>query len=178
MANLLPKEERIRFEREYLYRLVIVGLSFFIALGIFGFALLLPSYFLSKSKEASIRDQSEFLQKAVTIREQDVSSEFLARTKQKLIELDSSGGRTLPTSLIDTIIKNKESTVTIDALYYTRSAEEGSVRITGRAASRASLLSFSDRLQQEEVFSKVDLPVSHLAKETNIIFSMTLSGKF
>jgi len=70
MANLLPQKERGRLELEYRLRLLIVSLLFLMVTFTVGVIFLLPSYFISKSKEESIMRQSDLLKKTITLREE------------------------------------------------------------------------------------------------------------
>jgi len=179
MANLLPKKERRIFESEYIFRLLIVVLLFLIATFLLGVALLLPSYFISNSKEESIKRQSELLQKTIAQREGDATVSSLLSTKQKIDALIETQNKIPKTEVIQSIIQNINENITVDAFYYTKKGESlGEIRITGRAISRAELLSFSDRLKKENLFKAVDLPVSSLAQEANIVFSIIISGDF
>lgn len=179
MANLLPKKERRRFEWEYKFRLLSLALLFFVVLLSLGVVFLLPSYFVSESKEESIERQSELLQKTIALREEDTSVSSLLATKQKINVLTSVQKQVLQTEVMQTIIQNIESDITVDAFYYTQGEDSvGEMRITGRADSRTALLAFSGRLKKESLFDRVDLPVSSLARDSNIVFSITLNGDF
>jgi Tfp pilus assembly protein PilN len=179
MANLLPKKERRRFDWEYNLRLLTVVLLLLTATFAFGAVLLLPSYFISESKGESIGRQSELLQKTISLRESDVSMASLLATKQKIDQLVVVQEQIPQTEIIQSIIKNIDENVTVDAFYYTREQDHvGKMRITGRANSRNDLLSFSDRLEKDNLFNHADLPVSSLVRDSDIIFSITLEGDF
>lgn len=179
MANLLPQKERKRFEWEYRFRLLTILLLFLMATIVLGTVLLLPSYFVSQSKGESIGRQSELLKKTITLREGDVSVASLLATKQKINQLVDVQNQILQTEIIQTIIQNIDTDITVDAFYYTQGmGSDGEMKITGKADSRTALLSFSDRLKKESLFTRVDLPVSSLARDSDIIFSITLNGDF
>ena len=179
MANLLPQKERKRFEWEYKSRLLTIALLFLMSTIALGIILLLPSYFVSKSKGESISRQSELLKKTISLRESDTSVMSLLATKQKINQLVEVQKQVLQTEIIQTIIQNTDENITIDAFYYTQeTGSGGEIRITGKADSRTALLSFSDSLKKENLFSRVDLPVSSLARDSDITFSITLNGDF
>ena len=179
MANLLPKKERKHFEWEYRFRLLIILLLFTMVTFALGIVFLLPSFFVSQSKEKSIERQSELLQKTITLRERDMSVASLRSINQKINKLTAVQEQVLQTEIMQTIIKNLDKDITIDAFYYTHKIDsDGEMRITGKAKSRTSLLSFSDRLKKESLFNNVDLPVSSLARDSNIVFLITLNGDF
>lgn len=179
MSNVLPPHDKKYLKREYTLRLFTVFFLFLLSTGLFATILLLPSYFISQSKEASIERQSQLLQRAITFRESDRSTASLVTTKQKLNELAALRMQTPHTDVISAVVRSTDSTITVDAFYYTKkSVDNAELKITGRALSRAALLSFSDRLKRERVFERVDLPVSSLARDANIVFSITLEGDF
>ncbi len=177
MANLLPLKERKHFEREYLLRLVILVLLFFLLSTIFGVILLLPSYFVSSLKEETITRQSELLDKAIESRGQNTSVASFTATKNKIQQLTEVQKQVPQTELIHTVVKNLSPQVTVDAFYYTNGSAS-QLRITGRSDSRVGLIEFADRLRAESLFNSVDLPVSSLARDSNIVFSITLVGNF
>ena len=179
MANLLPQKERKRFEVEYKLRVLVISLVFLMMTLVFGIVLLLPSYFVSESKGESIGRQSELLQKTIALREEDTSVMSLLSVKQKMNQLTVVQEHVLQTELMQTVIKNIGTDIVMDAFYYTRGTDaNGEIKITGKANSRTALLSFSDKLKKESLFSRVDLPVSSLAQDSNIVFSITLNGEF
>jgi hypothetical protein len=51
----------------------------------------------------------------------------------------------------------------------------GPVSISGRAVDRQALADFRDRLLAEDAIEVVDFPISNLAKDRDIDFSMTLT---
>lgn len=179
MANLLPKRDRNRFEWEYRFRvLTVVLLSIAVTL-VLGTIFLLPSYFVSQSKEESIDRQSELLQKTISAREADLAVTSLLATKQKINQLVSVQDQVLQTEVLQSIINNTDNNIALEGFYYKQGTDSKSeMKITGRAHSRTTLLSFSERLKKESLFSQVDLPVSSLAKDSNITFSITLTGDF
>ena len=179
MSNLLPPQDKKRLLLEYDIRLLAVFLFLLLFTGLLASTFLLPSYFISQSKAASIERQSELLKRAITFRESDLSVASLVTTKQKLGGLSAIESKTPHIEVIGAIVRSTDSSVTVDALYYTKNADgSAELKLTGRALSRVALISFSDRLKKEPLFEQVDLPVSNLARDANIIFSITLKGKF
>lgn len=174
MANLLSQKEKKRFKWEYRFRLIIIILLFCTATFSFGVVLLLPSYFVSQLKEESIVRQSELLKETIAFREIDISAATLLATKQKINALTSVQEQVPQTKIIQTIIQNIDENIVVDTFYY----KKGEMKITGRADSRTALISFSNRLEKEELFNRVDLPISSLARDSDIIFSITLNGGF
>jgi Tfp pilus assembly protein PilN len=178
MANLLPKEERRRGEREYILRITSVSLFLFLVLVLFGIVLLLPSYFFSELQGRSVKERSELISRTISLREQDASSIILTATKQKVEELTRAQAQVSQITLIKTITGNLTPEVTISRFFYTRAESGNTVKIFGNATSREALTMFLEKLKQEELFTRVDLPVSSFARDADIDFSITLSGDF
>ena len=174
MANLLPQKERKHFEWEYRFRVVTIVLLFCMATLVFGSVLLLPSYFISQSKGESIERQSELLKKTIALREGDASIESLFLTKQKIDALVKLQAQVPQTKIIHAIIQNLSTDVSVHTFNYVK----GEMKIAGSAQSRKALILFSDQLKKEKLFNDVDLPVSSLARDSDITFSITLRGDF
>ena len=49
------------------------------------------------------------------------------------------------------------------------------LEVIGEAKTRISLANFRDNLETNEMFTSVELPISNLAKDRNITFSMTVT---
>lgn len=50
--------------------------------------------------------------------------------------------------------------------------KDGKILITGKAASRADLLSFKNQLESSEIYSNVEIPLEDLLRKDNITFSL------
>ncbi len=179
MANLLPKKERNFFKYEYRFRLFSVILLFFIATSMLGMVFLLPSYFVSSLKEESIVRQFGLLKKTIELREEGASVESLLIAKQKINELVIVDKQVSNIKILQAIMDSMDDNVSVDVFYYTKGSEKkGKMRIAGIAESRAAFISFSDRLKKENSFNMVDFPVSSLAKDSDIPFSLILNINF
>jgi hypothetical protein len=56
--------------------------------------------------------------------------------------------------------------------------ENSTLSIGGVATTRDALLSFKKKLEADEKFEEIVLPVSSLAKDTDIDFSLQIKGTF
>ncbi len=73
------------------------------------------------------------------------------------------------------VVGERPSGVAITALVYQRG--NSSVVISGIAKKRDDLLFFVDALEKSKTFSAVDLPVSSLAQQEKVNFSITVTFK-
>ncbi len=75
--------------------------------------------------------------------------------------------------------KVKPEGVKFSDLIYSHSTDASStIAISGVAASRSDLIVFVDDLKKQKEFASVDLPVSNLAKESDVKFTINLKGNF
>ena len=177
--NLLPITEKENLKKGLKNRFLIVVL--FLITGVFflGFITLLPSYFLtlgyfSRSDPADIYWEVE--------NEEEVREILNLPTEidSKLIFVESNIRDVKVIDSIYKIIDFLPKKVTLNSASFIRkkidSKEGGDISflITGTAFDRVSLVSFSTLLEESNLFSSVDVPVSSLTKDRNLPFSINL----
>ena len=82
-------------------------------------------------------------------------------------------------TIFDTAISYKPSTVILTGLVYQKENEDKArFIINGVADRREDLLVFSQNLERDALFDDVELPVSNLAQDRNINFTLTIIGMF
>jgi|TARA_Y100000310_G_scaffold169509_1_gene169608 hypothetical protein len=143
-------------------------------------AQLIPSYFISESKESATREHSDIIKESVAKREQEVSSTVLLETKEKLKLLSFDEKNISLKDLFERVLDNKLGGVGINGIFYKKSqfGKETEMLVTGEADSRESLLEFKKLLEREKQFRDVELPVSNLASDRDIKFSIKITGNF
>src|SRR3989344_3256231 len=177
MFVLLSEQNKKDLLRQY--RLRITSTVAFLASTIFliSIALLLPSYFLLNAEKVRLEGETENFSKHISKK----NSEGLINT---LNDIKSMVALVVPEetkifSTIKTILARRPSSVLINSFRYTRGdGKESSLVLEGMAASRNSLISFSKNLKTDPLFKSVDLPISNLARESDVKFTMTIIGKF
>ena len=179
MRNLLlPKDKKILY-REYLLRLAVVVLVFLFFTLIAGIVFLSPSYFISQAKEKVISDQAEITKASIAAREQAASSVVLVEARQKLELLATHKAQPRITEIFRAVVLSKPDGIQIIGLLYRERGEPGGEVVVGGVASkREILLSFQKVLEQEPLFETVVLPVSVLAPDQDIEFTITINGSF
>jgi Tfp pilus assembly protein PilN len=177
MTNLLPNSEKHSIQKEYQSRILVVVLCFFIIEILIATGFLLPTYFLAASKEREAADRIAVLKKSML--SDDVMRSILTTTNQKLKLLNTDEGKPSIQEIFARAAGKKVSGVSILSLDYAlRSGQGGEVVLQGIAESREELVAFKKGLEQDTLFSEVVLPVSDLAKDHNVSFSITLHGAF
>ena len=178
MINLLPPEDKKTVEREYLFRLVSAYI-FLVSTAVFiGAVLLLPSYFFASTQEKAAEAELIQLESSSESIEREAISEQLLETKEKLVTLTSVKDKEPIFTLIDTISTYSGRGVDVSNVSYTRGDSESRLSVGGVAATRDALLRFQRSLEEDERFNDVQFPVSILAEEEDIKFTIQISGEF
>lgn len=176
MINLLPQKAKKKIIREYYMRvisisLIIVGVSTFVVSLLF-----LPVYILISSQveafSKSIADVSE------KVKEYDTSSQALIKaTKeaQLIYEMESSQKITELLKILNNLQNNNLVVSEYDFRRVGKNIE--TIKLSGEAKTRQTLVDFSEDLKKLEFVEMVNLPVSNLAKDQNLEFSLILKLK-
>ena len=174
MINLIPPQAKKSLLREYWLRAVSVWLllwSFFIVIGTF---LLLPVYVLIGSQVAVYEDSATAASERVTNYE-NVSTALVQPSRQARFILDET---TKPFfSDYITLFKNLEGKgIDINKIHLAREQNDVEpVSLSGVATDRQTLAAFRDRILALEVVSEVDLPLSNLARDKDIPFTISVT---
>ena len=179
MRNLLSEQTKHELTVEYWSRFIIVGAIFLsITCGI-GIISLFPSYILLKTNSTVAQSKAFFF------RDQKdnggVSINDAVRTTK--VELELLGGLEhtgLFSERMKEIILGQPEGITVDHIMFTsqKKEDEGSFTMGGVATTRDALLSLERLLKQQPDFTAVTFPVSNLAHDRNIPFSVTARGAF
>jgi hypothetical protein len=173
MFHLLPEKEKKILQREYISRLILIGLIFVLASLLVGSVFLFPSYLLSVRKLADANMNNQQVKSAIAAKTDSALTTFLATLKDNLNALVPISKTTNFSILAREITDKKESGIKINEF----SQSDQTLIINGVSSDRQSLLRFSHELQTIKDFSKVDLPISDFAKDKDINFSITLTVK-
>lgn len=180
MRNLLSQQDKKILNREYKLRITAVSVAFIFFTTLIASALLAPSYIISDYRQNAMRTRSEIIKKSIASRERSASNSILNETKAKLKSLEKDAERASLVETFETIANRKIEGIKIKGLFYERKAGEGGgeITITGRSSKREPLLRFRKDLENEEIFSSAILPISNLAPDSDIEFSIKVTGNF
>jgi len=177
MFTLLSEQHKKLLYRQYRTRLLCVIFIFISGLFLSSIALLLPSYLALTTEDARLQsDIKSFLEQ---ISEKNSKGLVTTLNEIKSIVALISPEDTKMYSVLKVILGKKPAGISITSIDYARNdGAPSSLSFQGVAASRSALIQFSKTLQSEKMFSSVSLPVSNLAKESDIKYSLTVSGDF
>lgn len=182
LTNLLP-ESRIRaFRRLYFLRLAAVTLTLLALLAVMHSMLLLPAYFYSEGQVA--RSQAELAsidQAAQTDEDQQVKARVatLTATANDLAKLDQAP---VASAALRSVLAVSRTGVALTGFTFSAppppytASTTAKMGVTGTATSRDALRNYAAALGGLPFVANADLPISAYAKETDIPFTITLTG--
>jgi hypothetical protein len=175
--NLLPSEEKEILKRGFRIRVFVllnIFLTiFFIAASIF----LIPSYFLAKEQLEVI---SSFNTSIKPEDEESINKTLLVPTElqNKISFFETNLGNKKASDAISDVVSLKNSGIKINSMFFNKVAQgteaEVLMVVSGIAERRDSLISFQSALRDSGKFQSVDVPVSSLAKDRDLPFSINL----
>ena len=179
MRNLLSEQTKHELKVLYWYRLATVGLIFLSALLVIGIIALFPSYILLKTNESVLHQKSSLFREQKNTEEASAAS-LVRITNMELTLLSSIKQEMLFSERLAEIVGGQPKGIVTDHIMFVtqKDKEEGVFTMGGTSATRDSLLSLERLLKQQPDFKTVTLPVSNLAEDHNIQFSLTARGSF
>ncbi len=176
MFNLLPENLRNKIKKEYRFRLAIVVLSFVILSQISFLVFLFPSWLISFYKEKDYLVKSDEISKTISALDVASTTSFIKVLNQKLSNINEAMEYPAMMPVFDSILSVKSSAIRLSGIYYTSTDSNSAVvTISGMSDKRDSLVSFTDSLRKIDSFASVDLPISNLAKDKNIDFTVSIN---
>ncbi len=172
--TLVPTHERKIIRKEYHIRVWIVAFFAVSVAGAIGVAALFPAFMKASLEERLQPDSIASLEKSKNANGITAIEQELGTDKILLSALGEGSDRRLISTEIETVIAVK-GTVKFTSMSVGR-ADDGVARIVvqGVAPTRESLLSFKTRVESQIAGTVATLPISQLAKSSNIQFSMEI----
>lgn len=179
--NLLPTTEKETVKKGFRQRYLIIILLLVLCALIAGTVMLIPAYLLADARLNEI--EIEF--QSVNDHNDPTMSEFTKVPREiqsKLQVFEKNLEDSSVVSKIAQIAGARPAGLTINSFSYSHiegSDDESDIKIaiSGKAATRKSLITFAENLRGFKEFSDVDVPVSNLTKEKDIPFSINLLVK-
>jgi Tfp pilus assembly protein PilN len=176
MFTLLPEQYKKKLWKLYRLRLATVIFLFISAIFLISIGLLFPSYISLAFDKGILHSETEALEAEIKSKNDKGLSETLNRTNTILALVKPDNTYILES--VEAILKQKPVGVSISTISYTRGQDQSSINISGTAKERNDLIIFTKQLQKESGFTSVTLPVSNLAKQVDVPFSLEILGKF
>lgn len=178
LINLLPPERATATRREYFVRLGVVSLLLLAAALVVHGVLLLPSYLYLHQQVVDRQARVASLDAALTGSEgQQVNArvETLDANATYLARLSNAASAS---ASIRTVLSTPHTGIRLIGFTYAPplGAAPGRIGVTGIADTRESLRRYDAALAALPFVISADLPISAYAKESDIEFTITLTG--
>jgi Tfp pilus assembly protein PilN len=178
MFTFLPKSYRSEVLTEHRLRVVLVfSVMVTVSLAL-GAILALPTFFVSSAQKSSMLVEKERLLKAADSTRLDEVTAQINGIQRKIDVLSVQSERRPLISIVEKVLAQLDPGVSLSGIALHKEAGIGAIVISGAAETRDGLVQFSNNLRGEPSFTKVELPVSSLAKSKDIIFSIRVESSF
>lgn len=175
MFNNLPENLKKEVRGQYYIRLgIIVGVFFLVAEIVTGF-LMFPSWTLSLIKKQEVENSlTELLETQNSVRV-STDSVSVPHTNEILRFLNTSHDYPHVIPLYNTILSFKKNGIRFEKIsFVSQDSNTANITLEGTAITRDVLVAFSKDLKSSPEFSEVVLPISNLAKDTNVDFVINI----
>ncbi|GEM_PF-377721 len=174
MINLIPPTARRGVLVEYWIRVVSVWLILWSVALFAATSLLLPAYVFVNSQVRVYQESAELASQKVA--DYEAVSTALVRASQQAKTVMDEANRFQISDYVELLEQLQGDEIQINRIELGR-AEQGVLPavVGGMADNRQALASFRDRLLTDKRISAVDLPISNLAQDKNIPFTITIT---
>ncbi|MBI2409956.1 hypothetical protein HYV30_02850 [Candidatus Kaiserbacteria bacterium] len=174
-TDLLPPERARSLRREYLVRLGIVSLLSIAVLACVAAVLLVPTYLYLAATAHS--KEAQLARIEASSAEDSRVSERLSALAGSLDALRALSAVPTASEVLRTALALPHPGISLATFAYTPATDKkrGTLAITGIAATRDALRAYQLVLEGTPLFASATLPVSAYAKETDSVFTITLT---
>lgn len=174
MINLIPQFAKKKVTTEYWLRVITVWFVLWSVALIVAMTLLFPVYIFT-SVQANVNAESARTAEESVASFASVSKELEKASLQARYAIEDN--RSTRAHQYITLFNSLDgSGVAITSINFSKDTKGAKpVSISGLADNRESLAAFRDRLLAEDSVESVDLPISNLAKDKDIIFNLTVT---
>ena len=176
--NLLPEMRKDSLRRMYLMRFLVVSVLVLFGVLIIQVVGMVPSYVYVEQQQVMYETELAGLGEKLAGAEEQGIQERVSTLEARALALQEGAKGSTASSVFRAVVAVPHAVIKIERLSFTRGKGEvtPSLAIAGVAASRSTLSSYATALSHLPYVSNVDLPISAFAKETEIPFSLTLTG--
>ena len=173
MINLIPPEGYKMMKREYLLRVGAVYCFLFSVVCVLIGTALIPMYVLVRAEInemslESVREQGT----AEMLRNVDAT---ITITNSVLSQLTTKERTFLVSAAIDEIQRLAPEGVTFETFYIDGARDDAEkIQVQGASPTREKLAQLKTLLEASEMFQTVEVPISDLARDVNLSFTITI----
>jgi hypothetical protein len=179
LTNLLPEQTTRAFRRMYFIRLLVVGVSVFLCALLIQYLLLLPSYIYTlKNVQQKTISMESINKNSITSGEKELQNKkrTITETTQYLLRLQKVPSATEALRTVLTVPRTGISLSGFTFAKDTGTTTKAQMSVSGIALTRDTLRQYVSSLENIPSIEAVDLPISAYAKDSEIPFTITISG--
>lgn len=176
MVNLLPRSVVRALVFRYYTRLFTLGCAFIGCAFLISAAFLGPSFILATRAGEAAERYAQAAEESVGLKERSGVSESMRVLNERVSLLDAGSLYPQSTEIIEAMLKPLPRGVSVTAFAYATGEGAANVSVSGVAETRVALLAYAEALRASGQFEGVNVPVSQLALDADIPFS--ISGTF
>lgn len=172
MINLIPPDAKGAIRREYIVRVSSVWIAL-VGCALLGASfLLLPTYlFYSNQIRASVREAASSEERLEAYERMRASlSEAQTFAKRLSLSIESVRASDILAHIEDALTE----AIALEGLQIVQEEKGTRIEVRGKARTRDALRVFLRRIESDTYFLDAQVPVSDLAKDTNLLFTMTV----
>lgn len=173
MINLIPPTAKKSIKREYIKRVLTVWLLLFsVAFAILA-VFLLPTFVALRGEISSLEETAAA--GLARVSQYDISAtELISANIQAQLHLDRATSSS-PSEVVNVLTTLAGTKVSLTNFQFSNLATAGRITVSGVASTRQDLAVFRDGVSSDKRFSAVDLPISNLIKDKDLLFTMNIS---
>ncbi len=175
MLNLLPEEHKKKIVGEYTKRVWTVVLGGMIGLVFISGIFFLPVYLMSRGVYTEALKAQVDIDNRIAASEKNAGGGSIKDVQGTINALDHFNRPSAASVLIQAVVLDKPAGIILGHIVYTPSnTSPSTLDVSGKAATRSSLVNFSERLKADGSFGSVYIPISSFTKEKDIAFTVKL----
>jgi type IV pilus assembly protein PilM len=176
VINVLPIEEKKSIRREYWVRLMTISFHLISFIGVLAVLLLIPSYFLSVSKESLAEEKLEEFNRLnpeistlnIDNTINDINAKLTFLTKNDL-------NPEITEKVFGWVLKNKPQGITFSQMLFSKRTDGSlALELHGVAGDRVALRDFKTILDSNPDYKEVNLPISNFLEKSDLIFTISI----
>lgn len=176
MINFLPPEAKIAVKHEYRMRAISIWMLSLATATTVGVLLLLPTYVWLKGEREALATEVIQSNSATGTEAYVTARTALMKAQTLAVQLKLVSPGPTASEVLREIQKGQTSAITTSGFSYEyNGTSTPQVAIHGIAETREALAAFSAALERNPMFVRAEVPVSDLAKDRDLPFTLTLT---
>jgi Tfp pilus assembly protein PilN len=174
MHNLLSKQAKKEQKMEYIGRLLVLCFTLGTGVVLVGMVALVPTFLSTRLEMRFEHEQKERLNALLLEAEAgEKPLEQLERGRHVLSLLNVQAGEDQYSTILREALDTRPGGISISSAAFNRA--DRTFTIQGLAENRDALVDFTRRLEASPRFARINLPISDLARSTDLTFRLTLT---